>query len=79
MIRSVLASDAQAMVDIYYPFVLGTAITFEEVAVTPEEMTVRIMTVTPALPWLVIEVQGTVMGYAYATSWKARSSYRRTV
>jgi phosphinothricin acetyltransferase len=79
MIRPALASDAQALADIYNPFVLGTTITFEEVAVTPQEMTARIETVLPALPWLVIEVQGQVAGYAYATPWKTRSAYRRTV
>jgi len=79
MIRSALASDAQALADIYNPFILGTTITFEETAVTPEEMAARIGTVMTANPWLVLEVQGAVAGYAYATPWKARSAYRRTV
>ena len=79
MIRSALATDAQAMADIYNPFILGTTITFEEEAVTPQEMASRIMAVMSALPWLVIEVQGRVVGYAYATPWKTRSAYRRTV
>jgi L-amino acid N-acyltransferase YncA len=79
MIRPALASDAQAMADIYNPFILGTTITFEEEAVTPQEMASRIRAVLPALPWLVIEVQGSVVGYAYATPWKTRSAYRRTV
>ena len=79
MIRSALATDAQAMADIYNPFILGTTITFEEEAVTPQEMASRTGIVLLALPWLVIEVQGTVAGYAYATPWKTRSAYRRTV
>jgi len=79
MIRSALATDAQAMADIYNPFILGTTITFEEEAVTPQEMASRIGIVLLALPWLVIEVQGTVAGYACATPWKTRSAYRRTV
>ena len=79
MIRSALATDAQAMADIYNPFILGTTITFEEEAVTPQEMASRTGIVLLALPWLVIEVQGTVAGYACATPWKTRSAYRRTV
>ena len=79
MIRPVTLSDAQALADIYNPYVLGTTITFEEVAVTPEEMASRIDTVTLTLPWFVCEFQGAVAGYAYATPWKARSAYRRTV
>jgi phosphinothricin acetyltransferase len=67
------------MAAIYNPFILGTTITFEEEAVTPQEMATRIRAVMPALPWLVIEARGTVAGYAYATPWKTRSAYRRTV
>jgi phosphinothricin acetyltransferase len=79
MIRSARASDARALADIYNPFIVGTTITFEESAVTPEEMASRIGTVQAAHPWLVIEARGAVAGYAYATPWKARSAYRRTV
>src|ERR1044071_5823569 len=32
-----------------------------------------------SLPWLVAEVDGAVIGYAYATKWKARSAYRFAV
>ena len=67
------------MADIYNPFILGTTITFEEEAITPQEMASRVRAVLPALPWLVIEVHGAVVGYAYATPWKTRSAYRRTV
>ena len=31
------------------------------------------------LPWLVAEEQGAILGYAYATPWKARSAYRFSV
>jgi phosphinothricin acetyltransferase len=79
MIRPAIHADGQALADIYNPYVLGTTITFEELAVAPEEMATRIRTVTQTFPWLVVEVQGTVVGYAYATPWKARSAYRRTV
>ena len=79
MIRAASLTDAAALAGIYNPYVRGTTITFEEVAVTPEEMASRIETVTQTLPWFVCEVQGAVVGYAYATPWKARSAYRRTV
>ena len=32
-----------------------------------------------SLPWLVAEQSGQVVGYAYATKWKARSAYRFSV
>jgi phosphinothricin acetyltransferase len=36
----------------------------------------RIRDVTAALPWLVYESEGGVLGYAYATKWRVRSAYR---
>ena len=79
MIRPAIPSDASALASIYNPFVLETTITFEEVAVTLEEMASRIDIVTQTLPWFVFDIQGAAVGYAYATAWKARSAYRRTV
>ena len=34
---------------------------------------------TAALPWFVCETDGRVSGYAYASPWKSRSAYRRSV
>jgi phosphinothricin acetyltransferase len=31
------------------------------------------------LPWLVLEVEGRVRGYAYATRWRVRPAYRNSV
>jgi phosphinothricin acetyltransferase len=40
----------------------------------------RIKKVTDVnLPWLVIEENDSLVGYAYATPWKARSAYRFSV
>ncbi len=32
-----------------------------------------------SLPWIVLEQDASVVGYAYATKWKARSAYRFSV
>ncbi|HTV79756.1 MAG TPA: GNAT family N-acetyltransferase [Steroidobacteraceae bacterium] len=32
-----------------------------------------------SLPWLVAEIEGSVVGYAYAVKWKTRSAYRHSV
>src|SRR4029077_13781789 len=80
MIRSVRAMDAAAICRIYNPYVLQTVISFEEEAVAPEEMARRIAKVAAAgLPWLVLEGEGDLLGYAYATPWKERSGYRYAV
>lgn len=52
-------------------------VTFEEEPVAAAEMARRLEEVRSAsLPWLVAEDGGHVLGYAYATQWKARSGYR---
>ena len=69
--------DARAVVDIYNHYVLTTAITFEEQAVPESDMAARMRNIEAAgLPWLVAEVDGVVVGFAYAGKWNARSAYR---
>jgi phosphinothricin acetyltransferase len=79
-LRFASAADAASICAIYNPYVAATAITFEEEAVTPQDMAQRIADVGAAnLPWLVLEVDGRIAGYAYATKWRARSAYRYSV
>lgn len=78
MIRSVTTADAEAVCAIYNPYVLGTAITFEEIAVTPVEMEGRISETLATLPWLIWEQDGDVRGYAHASKWKGRCAYRHS-
>ncbi len=80
MIRPVKRQDIQAIVDIYNHYVENTAITFEEKSINANDMLARIEIVTQGnLPWLVIEQGNNILGYAYATPWKARSAYRYSV
>ena len=77
LIRHVTNADAPSIAGIYNHYVENTAISFEESAVSAHEMAGRIGAVAAAsLPWLVAERDGQVVGYAYATQWKARGAYR---
>ena len=78
-IRPVNSDDAEAICAIYNHYVQNSTISFEEDGVSPTEMSRRIVDVTESLPWLVIENEGVVDGYAYATKWRARSAYRFSV
>ena len=78
-IRACTSADAAAICDIYNRYVRETVITFEESPVATAEMAQRIGDVTAHLPWLVAEEQSAILGYAYATPWKARSAYRFSV
>ena len=79
MIRSVYTEDAEAVCSIYNHYVKNTIITFEEKPVSKEEMKDRIAKVTVSLPWIVLEENGEINGYAYASNWKIRSAYRFSV
>ncbi|HEY4215256.1 MAG TPA: arsinothricin resistance N-acetyltransferase ArsN1 family B [Steroidobacteraceae bacterium] len=79
-IRSALATDGDVIARIYNYYVQNSVITFEEEPVSPEAMATRIADVQGVpLPWLVAEVDGLVVGYAYAGKWKVRSAYRYSV
>jgi len=79
-VRAAHADDAQAIAAIYNPFIANTTISFEEQAVTDAEMARRIADVQAAgLPWLVMEQDGKLAGYAYATKWRVRHAYRFSV
>ena len=79
-IRPATALDDAAICAIYNPYVANTAISFEETPVSEEEMAKRIADVGAAgLPWLVLEIDGSIAGYAYATKWRVRPAYRSSV
>jgi L-amino acid N-acyltransferase YncA len=78
IIRKVYIEDSQRVCEIYNHYVQNTCITFEEECVTPEEMARRIINITTAYPFLVYEMDGELLGYAYATRWKERAAYRFT-
>ena len=78
MIRTVSPNDAASIASIYNHYVEKTTITFEEDLVSAAVMAERIEQVTRAHPWLVDEENGSMRGYAYASQWRPRASYRHS-
>jgi phosphinothricin acetyltransferase len=76
MIRAVTSDDAAAICAIYSHHIANTIVTFEEHPVTVDDMQGRIREIIGAYPWLVLEQGRQVVGYAYASRWKSRCSYR---
>jgi phosphinothricin acetyltransferase len=76
MIRPVSLIDAAAIRGIYNYYIERTAVTFEEIPVSLDEMERRIRRISASYPWLVWEEAGDVLGYAYIHAWKDRSAYR---
>ncbi|MDR1506650.1 MAG: GNAT family N-acetyltransferase [Treponema sp.] len=76
MIRPVKKDDAKNIAGIYNYYVRETVATFEERPVSIGEMTGRITAIGAKYPWLVLEEDGDVVGYAYVNTWKEREAYR---
>lgn len=80
IIRPATAADAPAIQAIYAPFVTDTAISFEEVPPTIDEMAARIKTAQEqGFEFLVADQAASILGYAYAGAHRARSAYRASV
>ncbi len=79
LIRVAAADDAQRIAEIYAPAVVERATSFELIAPSAEEMGARLTRVLARYPWLVCEVDGRVIGYAYASTHNERAAYRWSV
>jgi len=75
-VRVASESDGKVIAAIYAPYVLHTAISFEERPPSPKEMAIRIAKTLQTHPFLVCELDGTVVGYAYAGPHGVRPAYR---
>ncbi|NHM16609.1 GNAT family N-acetyltransferase [Eggerthellaceae bacterium zg-887] len=74
-IRPASPADAEALLDIYAPYVRDTAVTFEYDVPSLAEFRRRIETTLVRHPWLVAEQTGVICGYAYAGPFKGRAAY----
>jgi len=78
-IRIAITEDANQILEIYAPVVENTAISFELNVPSIHEITKRIEIYTKSHVWLVAEISGTVLGYAYATPHRSRDAYKYSV
>ena len=74
-IRPAKLSDAPAIQAIYAPYVEKTAITFEYEVPSVQEFEARIRKTLEKFPYLVVEEDSRVLGYAYASTYYARTAY----
>jgi phosphinothricin acetyltransferase len=65
--------DAQACADIYAPYVAESVATFEERPPSAQEVRARI---AAAHVWLLAELNGRVVGFAYGSPHRQRAAYR---
>lgn len=73
------ADDAARLLEIYRPYVLTTAITFEYEVPTLEEFRARIVSTLEKYPYLVAKLDDKIVGYAYTSAFKSRAAYQWAV
>lgn len=71
--------DAAALVEIYRPYVEKTAITFEYTTPTVDEFRGRMQHTLERYPYLVLEKDGAIGGYAYVSAFVGREAYDHSV
>lgn len=78
-IRTAVREDAAAIRGIYAPYVAATAITFDYETPSTQEFASRIASTLRRFPFLIAEDGGRILGYAYASTFKDRAAYERSV
>ena len=79
VIRAAREEDAAALLQIYEPYVMNTAVTFEFEVPTVAEFAGRIRNTLARYPYFVAELDGEIVGYAYASAYRPRPAYRFAV
>jgi len=69
------ARDAAALLAIYRPYIEKTAITFETEAPSVQDFEARIRAIAAQFPYLVLERDGEIIGYAYAHRQAERAAF----
>lgn len=74
-VRVATLQDAEALLNIYAPYVEKTTITFEYDVPSVEEFRNRMKNTLEKFPYLVAELDGEIVGYACANPFKQKAAY----
>jgi L-amino acid N-acyltransferase YncA len=74
-VRLATEADSASILEIYTPFISDTVITFEYKVPTVTEFGKRITDIQKKYPYIICEVNGSVVGYAYASQFNERAAY----
>ncbi len=75
VVRLAQPEDMKRLCEIYAYYVEETCVSFEYVAPSVEEFAARYEAIRYKYPYLVAEIDGAVIGYAYANTFKVRAAY----
>lgn len=80
LVRDVLKYDIPNITTIYNHYIFNTTATLEEIEITTHKVNQRMRSVLANnLPYLVLEKDGVLCGFAYADLWMERPAYQHTV
>lgn len=69
------ARDAAGILAVYAPYIRETVVTFETEVPAPDAFTARVAGICADFPYLVLEADGELAGYAYAHRQAERAAY----
>lgn len=73
-------ADAAQIAEIYSYYVSDTAVSFETVPPTVDEMAARLTEITARFPcFAAVDPEENIVGYCYAHPWKERAAYGQTL
>lgn len=75
-LRYATIHDAEAVLEIYKPYVLNSPISFEYTVPSLEEYTQRVQNILSIYPFFVCVHNDKLIGYAYATKFRDRVAYQ---
>lgn len=75
-VRFVNINDAENLLKIYAPYVMETKISCECEMPSVEEFKNRIEKISVKFPYIIIEIDGEIVGYSYSSLHKERAGYR---
>ena len=77
-IRCASPDDTKLLLEIYAYYVTNTAVSFEYDVPSEADFCNRIQNTLQKYPYLVLEEDGIIQGYAYASVFKSREAYSRS-
>jgi L-amino acid N-acyltransferase YncA len=78
-IRLATPADAAGILKIYAPYIENTSFTFETEVPSVAVFADRIASYLTNYPWLIVEEDGVIAGYAYASRYRERVAYQWSV
>lgn len=75
-IRAYKSTDAEAILSIYAPFIIAGPVTFETDVPALSDFQRRLSAIAENFPFFVLEEDGQIQGYAYASKYRERAAYR---